>query len=513
MTEGWIERRALRILQNDDTPLYLFALAAEEVDLVADVARISRDEAGKLIGYQRPEKRKHVKQIQDYLDSADVLFPNGLILALPPEVKFKSSRGPATSDGLAVSGTLEIPLAQGAGGSRPAWIVDGQQRSLALARTKNKRLPVPVAGFVAPTLELQREQFLRVNTVQPLPANLVTELLPEIARVPSARMSARQLPSALVDMLNLDPESPFFGLIKRASTPTDDKKTAVVTDTGLVEAMKESLESPSGVLFPYRNIAAGTTDTAGIRDGPPHLLDGGQEHLPGRVGAAPDEVATHGWCRDSRHGTTHGARDGARRRHGPQRRQSRQRTNCSTSRPTAAGRMARGPNSACRGTNCRTPRVTSARLSNFLARTYVTNRMAAGEVLLSRQSGSRQPDVRLRTRRVLTPPRAPDATTCMPTKCSTSSPTTACWSASPSSTDRSRARASTRAHSVLASIDSACSGSFDSRRTSPPWATTGRSTTRRSRSAGHRRRDPRLLRRLWFRRWGQRRPHHLWLRA
>ena len=63
----------------------------------------------------------------------------------------------------------------------------------------------------------------------------------------------------------MDPESPFFGLIRRASTPTEDKTKAVVTDTGLVEAMKESLESPSGVLFPYRNIAAGTTDTAGIR--------------------------------------------------------------------------------------------------------------------------------------------------------------------------------------------------------------------------------------------------------
>ena len=39
----------------------------------------------------------------------------------------------------------------------------------------------------------------------------------------------------------------------------------MVTDTGLVEALRESIESPSGVLFPYRNIAAGTTDTAGIR--------------------------------------------------------------------------------------------------------------------------------------------------------------------------------------------------------------------------------------------------------
>lgn len=261
----WLERRALKVLQGGDAPLYLFTLAAEEIDLVADVARISRDEAGKLIGYQRPEKQKHVKQIQEYLDSEDPLFPNGLILALPSEVKWRSSRGPATSDGLATSGTLEIPIAQDPDGPRPAWIVDGQQRSLALSRTKNRRLPVPIAGFVAPTLEIQREQFLRVNTVQPLPIGLVTELLPEITRVPSARMSTRKLPSALVDMLNQDAESPFRGIIRRASTDPDTKKSTYVTDTSLVEAIRESIESPSGVLFPYRNIATGNTDTEGIR--------------------------------------------------------------------------------------------------------------------------------------------------------------------------------------------------------------------------------------------------------
>jgi DGQHR domain-containing protein len=268
VSEHILERRALRILQNDSIPLYLFSLAAEEVDLVADVARISRDEAGKLIGYQRPEKRNHVKQILEYLDSGEVLFPNGLILALPDSVRFKSSRGPGASDGLATSGTLEIPMSSDPDAPRPAWIVDGQQRSLALARTKNRRLPVPVAGFVASTLELQRDQFLRVNTVSPLPVNLITELLPQIVSAPSSRLSARKLPSALVDMLNQDPQSPFYGLIKRASTDPESRKQLVVTDNSLVEALKESLESPSGVLFPYRNIAAGTTDTEGIR----HLL-------------------------------------------------------------------------------------------------------------------------------------------------------------------------------------------------------------------------------------------------
>lgn len=260
-----LERRALKIHQSDEMPVYMFALAAEEVDMVADVARISRDDAGKLIGYQRPERRSHVKQILDYLNSNDVVFPNGLILALPDTVRFKSSRGPGTSDGLATSGVLEIPLPDHPDDPRPAWIVDGQQRSLALSRAKNRRFPVPIAGFVAPTLALQREQFLRVNTVSPLPANLVTELLPEVFTAPSPRLSARRLPSALVDMLNQDPASPFAGLIKRASTDVAAKKQSFVTDTSLVEALKESLESPSGVLFPYRNIATGQTDTEGIR--------------------------------------------------------------------------------------------------------------------------------------------------------------------------------------------------------------------------------------------------------
>lgn len=260
-----IERRALRIDQNSETPLYLFALAAEEVSLIADVARIARDEAGKLIGYQRPERRNHVKQILDYLDSGNALFPNGLILALPETVHFRSSRGPLTSDGLATAGTLEISFPADPEAPRPAWIVDGQQRSLALSRTKYTRLPVPVAGFVASTLDLQRDQFLRVNTVAPLPSNLVTELLPEVFSAPSPRLAARKMPSALVDMLNQDPESPFHGLIKRASTGEDNRRQAVVTDNSLVEAIKESLESPSGVLFPYRNIATGITDTEGIR--------------------------------------------------------------------------------------------------------------------------------------------------------------------------------------------------------------------------------------------------------
>jgi DGQHR domain-containing protein len=246
--------------------LYIFTLAAEEVSLVADVARISRDEAGKLLGYQRPEKKQHVKQILEYLDGDEVLFPNGLIMALPSSVRFRSSPGPSASDELGTtSGTIEIPFSQSPDEPRPAWIVDGQQRSLALARTKRARLPVTVAGFVAEDLATQRDQFLRVNTVSPLPTNLVSELLPEVWTPLPSKLSARKLPSALVDLLNHDHDSPFRGLIKRASTSPEQRATAVVADNSLIAAIEESLNSSAGFLFLYRNLSNGTIDTTAIR--------------------------------------------------------------------------------------------------------------------------------------------------------------------------------------------------------------------------------------------------------
>ena len=47
--------------QSDGNAVYQFALTGRELLDVADISRISRDEAGKLIGYQRPEVKKHVK--------------------------------------------------------------------------------------------------------------------------------------------------------------------------------------------------------------------------------------------------------------------------------------------------------------------------------------------------------------------------------------------------------------------------------------------------------------------
>jgi DGQHR domain-containing protein len=241
----------------------MFTLTAGEILQVADISRVSRDDLGELIGYQRPEVRQHIQEITDYLDSDQPLLPNPIIIALPSTVRFTCSRGPNVSDGIAASGTLEIPLACG-DGRRPGWIVDGQQRAFALAAAKRQDFPVPVNAFIADSVDVQRDQFLRVNNTKPLPRGLVTELLPKISTPLPPRLSLRQIPSALCDLLNSSEDSPFRGLIRRPSASKDKRKNAVVTDTSIIQALQESLTSPSGCLFPYRNLSSGETDFTGM---------------------------------------------------------------------------------------------------------------------------------------------------------------------------------------------------------------------------------------------------------
>lgn len=258
-----LRRRALKIVQDPEHPLYLFSLTGSELLQIAEISRVSRSDEAKLLGYQRPEIKKHVQNIVEYLDSGKVVFPNSIILAVSSDISFKQSRGPQVGDEFAISGTLEIPIPQ-EGEPKPAWIVDGQQRTMALASSSRRDFPVPINAFVADKVDLQRDQFLRINSTKPLPKGLIDELLPEVDTILPANLNARKIPSALCDLLNQDPESPFRGLIKRASAAGNKSEAEVVTDTVITNMLKESLQL-AGALNPYRNIAAGTTDFSGVR--------------------------------------------------------------------------------------------------------------------------------------------------------------------------------------------------------------------------------------------------------
>lgn len=237
--------RALRTRQGEDIEVYAFFLPGDQVTQIADITRLRRSEAS-LEGFQRKEIRAHVAEIAEFLKHGPVLFPNAIILALSPQVRFKSARGPAGENGDVRSGELLIPIRPE--GQRAAWIVDGQQRSLALARAEQVQLQVPIVAFVSDEIETQREQFILVNKAKPLSSRLIDELLPSLSMTLPKSLKPRQLPSALCAALADSPGSPLQGLIKRESEGEGEK--GVITDSGLTRAIAANLR-PAGALGAY----------------------------------------------------------------------------------------------------------------------------------------------------------------------------------------------------------------------------------------------------------------------
>lgn len=243
--------RALHTTQGGGVDVYAFFIGGGDVTKLADISRIERDSKDALKGFQRPEIRSHVKGIVDYLNQGNVLFPNAIILAMSPDVRFVAARGskPTGDLGISQAGTLTIPIFEE--GARVAWVVDGQQRSLALAQAKNSAIPVPVIGFVSDSIETQREQFILVNKAKPLPTRLINELLPETSGILLPReLNARRIPSELCNLLNRNPSSPFYRLIKRMTDRPASE--AVVTDTAVITMIRNSLNNPLGALATYK---------------------------------------------------------------------------------------------------------------------------------------------------------------------------------------------------------------------------------------------------------------------
>ena len=235
--------RAVRTQQGGHDVFAFFAPGSRLLE-IAEVPNLQPKEDGSLKGFQRPKIRQQVRAIAEYLARGSVLFPNAIILALAPGARFVAARGskPSNVDDSSEAGTLTISrLAK----RSAAWIVDGQQRALALTEVSGNDLQVPVIAFVSGDIAVQREQFILVNKARPLPARLIDELLPEVNAPLPRDLSIRKLPSALCNALHESKDSPFFGLVKR---PSNAGRAGIITDSSLTRMMRRSIQDPRGAL-------------------------------------------------------------------------------------------------------------------------------------------------------------------------------------------------------------------------------------------------------------------------
>lgn len=258
----YITVKALRTVQGENFHIFAFFICAQDLNLIADISRLQTTSNGELIGFQRPEIKSHIRGITEYLDLRNIIFPNSIILALSPNIKFTSSRGTKNHDdsGVSQSGTLTLPIFPQ--GKRIAWIVDGQQRALALANTKNTTIPIPVIGFISNSLEDQREQFILVNKVKPLPSRLINELLPRTRSVILPKeLNSRKLPAEICYLLNDDPNSAFYQIIKKSSL---GKHTAYINDTSVTQMIRNSITNPLGALATFKDETGNIKDIEGL---------------------------------------------------------------------------------------------------------------------------------------------------------------------------------------------------------------------------------------------------------
>ena len=242
-----LELPALEIPQGPGRCLYSFAVDGKEIPRFATVSRVRRqaEESNTLLGYQRAEVISHIREIRKYLESPDPLLPNSIVVAFDDRVAFVANQG--QREGSIRHGILRVPVDPDTPAeSKPAWIVDGQQRIAAIQEADIESFPVSVVGFQAKDDHDQRDQFILVNTTKPLPTGLVYELLPTTAALLPERFRRRQFPAYLVERLNYDALSPLRGMV-RTHTNTE----GVIKDNSVLRMLENSLND--GILYWYRD--------------------------------------------------------------------------------------------------------------------------------------------------------------------------------------------------------------------------------------------------------------------
>ena len=231
----------LRIKQAEDRHIYSFAVAGKDIQKFASISRIGRDDKGDLQGYQRPEILPHVDDIRRYLEQADSVLPNALIIAFERKLSFRRLAG---SSGETEIGFVEIPVGEE---RKPGWVVDGQQRLAALRQMSGRKMTIPVTAIESNGVEDEREQFVLVNNTRPLPKSLVYELLPSLGESVPPKFQRRQAAYKVLEELANTKDSPFYHRIK--TTTSAHFPHANIKDVSVLRMIENSVEN--GILARY----------------------------------------------------------------------------------------------------------------------------------------------------------------------------------------------------------------------------------------------------------------------
>jgi len=243
---GTLSLPAIAFTQNRKHTLFTFVAQGKDLSRFITVSRVERSTDAKIKGYQRPEVLAHIAEIAAYLTSDGAMLPNALVVAFNKRVRFEQCTPERKFNSSVKYGHLIIPVDQASDHAKPGWVVDGQQRMAALHEAELEDFQVCIIGFIAKTMEEQREQFILVNSTKPLPKGLIYELLPTTNCKLPGFLEKRKFPARLMERLNYEKDSPMYRRIKSPTNPD-----GVIKDNSVLRMIGHSLSD--GVLYRYRD--------------------------------------------------------------------------------------------------------------------------------------------------------------------------------------------------------------------------------------------------------------------
>ncbi|MDG7002053.1 MAG: DGQHR domain-containing protein [Nitrososphaerota archaeon] len=189
---------------------------------------VARREIGKEQYYQRIVKGKRLGHIRSYIDGGGV-FPTNLVLSLEEPVNFQpisevKTKSPEWPDWVEF-GLLSFPARY-----RTAWVIDGQHRLYAFAKSQAST-PVSVWAFKGLELAEQSKFFVEINDeAEPVDTDLLWDLSGTTGQ------GERAVISNSVRLLNTKP--PFEG---RIYIPLEGpRKTGQIRMSGICSAIERS---------------------------------------------------------------------------------------------------------------------------------------------------------------------------------------------------------------------------------------------------------------------------------
>ena len=214
---------AIAARQSPHHQVLSFAATAGDLARFASISRITRDKQGGLSGFQRPQIASHIGEIRSYLEKETAVLPNPIVVAFTDRVKVKRHD----------KGVCDVIIDCADG--PPGFVVDGQQRFMALSQSGNDGFQVFVSALLCKDEAELRRQFVLINNTRPLSKSLIYELLPTVDGLPR-RLSDRSLAAEITARLNYADHSSLRGMIHQHTNPE-----GFISDTAIQRVVMASL--------------------------------------------------------------------------------------------------------------------------------------------------------------------------------------------------------------------------------------------------------------------------------